>query len=173
MRNSVLRQSPFARITICALVGLSLAFSIAGCGGGGGSPSLNDGNNNNNNPPPGQSPTLAFINGRVVDNSSAAAGVANATVKVVGTNIIAQTATNGTFTLPNVPLASTQFTVTSPDPNSYYNYAAYLSKQYDTINCTLPLPSSLTTGRNDLPGNIVMSLGGVNPPPPPNPAGCP
>lgn len=171
MRNSVLRQSPFARISICALVGLSLAFSIAGCGGGGGSPPPNDGNNNNT-PPPGQSPTLAFINGRVVDNSSAAAGVANATVKVVGTNIIAQTATNGTFTLPNVPLASTQFTVTSPDPNLYYNYASYLSKNYDTINCTLPLPANLTAGRNDLPGNIAMSLGGVNPPPPPNPAGC-
>ena len=172
MRNSVLRRSPFARISVFALVALSLSVALVGCGGGSGTSPVVPPVSGGNGPPAGQNPTLAFVNGRVVDNSSSATGVPNATVTVIGTTITAKTATDGSFTLPNVPIASTQFSVTSPDPSTWYNNAVYLGKQYDTINCTLPLPANLVTGRNDLPANIVLSLGGANPPPPPQPGGC-
>lgn len=171
MRNSMSRISPNARISLMAIMGLIMALAIAGCGGGGGgAPIINP--PPGNNPPPGQNPTLAFISGLVVDNSFPPKAVSNALVSVLGTGITARTASNGTFTLPNVPLSATQFSVASPDPNLYYNIAKYNSKQYDTILCPMPLPT-LTAGANTLPGGAVaLYAGGFNPPPAPI-IGCP
>lgn len=176
MRKTLLWQLPQVRIPLMLLLALLFALTFAGCGGGGGSSSNNNGNGGNNNgggTPPNQNPTLAFISGRVVDNSSQQNGVANATVSVVGTNISARTASDGSFTLPNVPLNATQFTVTSPDTFVYYNFAQYTGKQYDTVACKLPLPTPLKAGANALNGTIQLFLGGQNPPPPPLINGCP
>jgi len=96
-----------------------------------------------------------------------------ATIAVVGTTITAHTATDGSFTLPNVPLTATQFTVTSPDAFAYFNFAQYTNKQYDTIACKLPLPTPLKAGANTLPDNVHLYIGGANPPPPPPIGGCP
>ena len=82
--------------------------------------------------------------------------VPNATVSVVGTNISAKTATDGSFTLANVPLTATQFTVLSPDTVQWYNFASFNNKQYDTIDCKLPLPN-LQAGANILPGTVVLT----------------
>src|SRR5689334_14401088 len=106
MRKTLLWQFPHIRISLLLVMALLFALAVAGCGGGGGGGGSNNGGNNNggnNNGGNGQNPTLAFITGRVVDTSSQANGVANATISVVGTNITAHTATDGTFTLPNVP----------------------------------------------------------------------
>ena len=167
---------PHVRVSLSTLLALLAVLALAGCGGGGGgsnSGSNNgNGNGNGNTPPPGQSATLAFVNGKVVDTSSTPKGVPNATVSVVGTNVSAKTATDGSFTLANVPLNATQFNVTSPDPIQWYNFATYNTKQYDTINCPLPLPT-LQAGANNLPATIVLSSAGNNPPPPPPVNGCP
>ena len=165
MRKSVLRQSPFVRVSLGALVAISLAFVVAGCGGGGGGSDPNNNNNNNN----GQNPTLAFVNGKVTDSTTAHAGVPNATVSVVGTTITAKTATDGSFTLPNVPLNSTQVTVASPDTFVYVNTALFSGKIYDLVLCPIPLPA-LSAGSNTLVSTISLFPGSQPPPPP---TGCP
>lgn len=176
MRKTVLWKSPHVRVSLSALLALLAVFAFSGCGGGGGGGGNNNNNGGNNgggnNPPPGQNATLAFITGRVVDTSSTPKGVPNATVTVVGTNISAKTASDGSFTLANVPLTATQFTVISPDTFQWYNFASYNAKQYDTINCRLPLPN-LQAGQNILSGTVVLYSAGNNPPPPPPVNGCP
>ncbi|HLK58408.1 MAG TPA: carboxypeptidase-like regulatory domain-containing protein, partial [Chthonomonadaceae bacterium] len=108
----------------------------------------------------------------VLDNSSNHAPVQNAVVSIVGTNRTATTNAQGVYTITNVPPAATLFTVTSPDPFTYYNYAQFQSKQYDTIQCKLPLPA-LAANTVAQVADVWLYNGGQNPPPPPPVGGCP
>ena len=178
MRKTVLWQSPHVRASLSALLALAAITIVVGCGGGGGGGGNNNGagNNNGGNPPPGQNPTLPFINGRVTDNSIPAMGVVNATITLFGAGVpdvnARVTSSDGTFTIANVDPRYTAFSVISPDTAKWYNYALYLTKQYDTLNCRLPLPK-LVAGNNNLPGSVLLFSAGNNPPPPPPLNGCP
>lgn len=172
MRKSVLNKTSRFCFALFALVAIVAGSLISGCGTGTASGGNNNNGNNTGGPPAGQNPTLAFVIGRIIDNTFTGAGVANATVTVNGTAITARTDSSGNFTLANVPLTATQFKVSSPDPLAYYNFATYNGLQYDTIVCNLPLPT-LVQGANNLPGNVRMFVAGNNPPPPPPVGGCP
>jgi hypothetical protein len=185
MRKTVLWQSPHVRASLSALLALVVIVFVAGCGGGGGGGGNNNGGNNNGanngnnngNPPPGQNPTLPFVSGRVTDTGNPAQGVVGADITLFGTGVpdlhYRVTSADGTFTIANVDPRYTTFSVVSPDTTKYYNYALYTSKQYDTLNCRLPLPTTLVAGNNNLPTNIVLFSAGNNPPPPPPLNGCP
>jgi len=185
MRKTVLWQSPHVRVSLSALLALAAIFVLAGCGGGGGGGTNNggtnnggntNGGNNGSNPPPGQNPTLPFLSGRVVDTTSPAKGVVGATITLFGSGVpdlmVKVTSSDGVFTIANVDPRYSAFAVLSPDTSQWYNYALYLSKQYDTLNCRLPLPT-LQAGNNALPTNVVLYSAGNNPPPPPPINGCP
>jgi hypothetical protein len=161
-----------------------LTLSLAGCGGGGSSSgnSGNSGSTGNNsgstgNNTGGSTPTLATVNGFVLDNTPSHNPVQGALVTVIvsgGTNRTATTAADGSFVVTNVALTATSFKVASPNPVAYYNYADYgpNGSLYDLNACTLPLPT-LVAGANTLSSDIYMFLGGTNPPPPPPTGGCP
>ncbi len=186
MRTTVLWQSPHVRASLSALLALIAIAIVAGCGGGGGgggngggnvgNNGANNGGNTNGNPPAGQDPTLPFLTGKVVDNSSQAQGVVGATITLFGTGVANKTArvssADGSFTIANVSAKYTAFSVVSPDTSKWYNYALYISKQYDTLNCRLPLPA-LAAGNNNLATPVVLFSAGNNPPPPPPLNGCP
>jgi hypothetical protein len=122
--------------------------------------------------PPGN-PALATIKGYVFDTGGGRVNGAGVTVLVPGgANIVTTTDCSGAFTATNVPLNATGFKVASPDPVAYYNYANYNGKFYDLVNCTLPLPA-LSAGMNAPFTDVVMYLGGPNPPPQPPAGGCP
>lgn len=153
---------------------LLITMSLSGCGGGGGG-------GGNNNPggcigkitPPGN-PALATISGFVYDNVHHNP-VNNANVTAVvpgGVNQAATTDCNGKFVITNVPLTTTTFTVASPDPVAYYNYANYNGKLYDLVLCKLPLPV-LSAGANAPFTEVDMYLGGPSNFPPSPPGGCP
>lgn len=176
MRKTVLWQSPHVRASVSALIAFAAILIVVGCGGGGGGPvgSNVNGNNNNGGAPPGQDPTLPFLRGKVVESANTTNGVAGATVTLHSpgrSDISVTTAVDGSFVIANVPNSYNTFTVTSPDPVKWYNFANYGGKNYDTVNCRLPLPG-LAVGSNNT-GTVVLSSGGNNPPPPPPVGGCP
>jgi hypothetical protein len=82
------------------------------------------------------------------------------------------TSSDGTFVIANVNPGYTSFAVTSPDTSRWYNFALFNTKQYDTLNCRLPLPA-LHIGNNNLPTAVALFTAGNNPPPPPPLNGCP
>ncbi|HLJ55078.1 MAG TPA: carboxypeptidase-like regulatory domain-containing protein [Chthonomonadaceae bacterium] len=173
-------QSPHVRASLSALIAVLAIALIVGCGGGGGnSNNNNNGNNgsngsNNGGLPPGQNPGLPFITGKVVGSANTAIGVPGATVTIHGAGLAdrsVQTAADGSFTFINVARGYTSFSVASPDPVAFYNFANFNGKNYDTVNCTLPLPG-LAVGANNV-GTVILSSGGNNPPPPPPISGCP
>jgi hypothetical protein len=181
MRKTVLWQAPHVRASLSALLALVAIVIVVGCGGGGGgggggNNGTTNGTTTNGGPPPGQNPTLPFISGRVTDTSSPAQGVPGATITLFGTGVPninkTVTSTDGTFTIANVDPRYTAFSVLSPDTSKWYNFALYNSKQYDTVNCRLPLPA-LQAGNNNLSSTVALFSAGNNPPPPPPLNGCP
>ena len=176
----MLWQSPHVRVSVSALLALMAIMVMVGCGGGGGGGnnggSTNGTTTNGGSPPPGQNPTLPFLSGRVVDNSNPIQGVVGATVTLFGTGVpdltTRVTSSDGTFTIANVDPRYNAFAVISPDTSRWYNFALYGSKQYDTLNCRMPLPV-LVAGSNSLATNVVLFSAGNNPPPPPPINGCP
>ncbi len=162
MRNRVYWNSLQARFfSGLILLGL-LSLAIAGCGGGSGgsTPAI---------PPPGT--TNVAVIGTVKDTSNVHNPVAGAVVTIVGTSLSVRTDASGTFTFSSVPSTVTQFTVSNPDPTSYFSYANYNSKFYDIVKCTFLLPA-LHTGTNTVT-EVDLFLGGSSPPPPPPTGGCP
>jgi len=169
MRKTVLWQSPHVRASLSALLALMAMVIIAGCGGGGGSSNNNNGGNNNGGG------TIIGVTGKVVGSANTAMGVPGARIVLHGagvTDISATTDAHGAFVITNVPNTYTSFSVASPDPVQWYNFANYNGKNYDTVNCTLPLPGIAANANNNI-GTIVLSSGGNNPPPPPPVGGCP
>lgn len=149
---STLRQF-FSALSLSGLVLLS------GCGGGSSS-----GGNPNPNPNPGNT-NLSTIRGKVVNASGT--GVAGANVTAGG--VTTTTATDGTFSLSNVPLATTSFNV-SPPSGFDRTYVSFSGSVYDTTKCTLPLPATTNTPY-DLTRDIVLYSSATPPPPPVD--GCP
>ena len=180
MRKTVLWQSPHVRAYLSALLAFVAVVAVAGCGGGGGGGNNNGGNNNGGNngnlPPPGQNPTLPFISGKITDTGNPAKGVPGASITLFGAGVpdlqYRVTSATGAFTIANVDPRYTSFAVISPDPTQWYNYALYLGKQYDTLNCRLPLPN-LVAGSNNHTSTVALYSAGNNPPPPPPINGCP
>ena len=179
MRKTVLWQTPHVRASLSALLALAAIVFVFGCGGGGGGGGGTSGGvtngGNNGSTPPGQNPTLPFVSGRIRDTSNPSQGVVGAKVVLFGNNVpnitVTVTSKDGSFTIANVPKAYTAFTVTSPDTSVWYNYALYATKQYDTLNCRLPLPA-LNAGNNKVTDVLLYSANN-NPPPPPLANGCP
>lgn len=170
MRKTVLWQHPHVRATLAALLAFAAMAIIAGCGGGGGGSNNNGGNNTN-----GGNVQPIGVTGRVVDSSNTANGVPGARITLHGagvSDISTTTAADGSFFIANVPSTYTSFSVTSPDPVRWYNFANYGGKNYDTVNCRLPLPGIASASNNNI-GTIILSSGGTNPPPPPPIGGCP
>jgi hypothetical protein len=180
MRKSVLWQSPHVRASLSALLALVAIAVMAGCGGGGGGSSSTNGTTTNgggnNGTIIGQNPTLPFVSGKVVDSGNPAQGVPGASITLFGAGVpdlhSTVTSADGSFAIANVDKRYTSFSVVSPDTSKWYNYALFNGKQYDTLNCRLPLPT-LAAGNNTLATPIVLSLAGNNPPPPPPLNGCP
>ena len=177
MRKTVLWQSLHVRASLLALLALAAIILIVGCGGGGGGGVVGgsvNGSNNNGGLPPGQDASLPYISGKVVESANTLNGVAGAVITLHGagvSDISAVADANGAFRLLNVPNTYTTFSVMSPDPVKWYNFANYNGKNYDTVLCRLPLPG-LAPGNNNA-GSVVLSSGGTNPPPPPPVGGCP
>jgi len=164
MRKSVLWQSPHVRASLSALLALTAIVFVVGCGGGGGGGGNNGGN----------IITIPGVSGKVVESANTSSGVPGVRVTFHGSgvgDISTTTAADGTFFFANVPSTYTSFSIASPDPVKWYNYANYGGKNYDTVLCPLPLPG-LSSGSNNI-GTIIISSGGTNPPPPPPIAGCP
>lgn len=162
MRNRVFWNSPQTRLFSClTLLGL-MAMALAGCGGGGGGSSTPV-------TPPGT--TNVSITGTVKDTSTNGAPVVNALVSIVGTSLSTRTDASGHFTFTTVPNTAKAFTISNPDPSSYFSYANFGGKFYDIIACTLPLPA-LHTGTNTI-SEVDLYIGGASPPPPPPTGGCP
>jgi len=163
----------YTRLYLALSLMAALTLSLSGCGGGGGgggggTPSGCVGKVT----PPG-SPLLATITGIIYDTGHNVVNNASISVNVPGgTSISATTDCTGKFVVTNVPLSATTFTVASPDPVAYYNYANYNGKLYDLIACTLPLPK-LNAGANSPFTEIDLYVGGTSPPPPPPAGGCP
>ncbi len=178
----MLWQSPHVRASLSALIALLAIGLIVGCGGGGGNGNNGNGgnvggtNNGGGGGPAGQDPNLPYVSGRIGDTSSPSQGVVGATVVLSGPGVpdltTRVTNTDGTFVIANVSTAYTTISVMSPDTSKWYNYALYASKQYDTINCRLPLPA-LSIGNNNLSTSILLFSATNNPPPPPLTTGCP
>jgi hypothetical protein len=132
----------------------------SGCGGGGSGPT----------------PTTT-LSGRVV-SATDMSPIPLATIAIVGTMLTAQTQTDGTFTVSNVPVTATHFTVTSPDLTKYLSIAEYsaggatlqeYSFDINGVPCSLPLPT-LRAGTTALPSDIeLLSATSV----PPLPTTCP
>ena len=165
MRKTVLWQSPHVRASLSALLALAALILIAGCGGGGG------GGGNNN----GGIVVVPGIGGKVVESANTSNGVPGATITLHGPgvpNLSTTTAADGTFKFVNASTAYTSFSVANSDPVKWYNYANFGGKNYDTVNCTLPLPGLAANTANNI-GTIILSSGGTNPPPPPPVGGCP
>jgi hypothetical protein len=180
MRKTVLWQSPHVRVSLSALLALLAILVVAGCGGGGGGgnngTANNGGTTNGGTPPTGQNPTLPFLSGKIVDTSSPPVGVVGAAITLFGTGVpninTHVTSSDGSFTIANVDPRYTTFAVISPDVTRFFNFALFGGKQYDTINCRLPLPV-LKAGSNTLPTTVNLFSAGNNPPPPPPINGCP
>lgn len=156
--------------TLASLFAVILAFAISGCGGGGGGVSPGGGSGSSSGgPPPVGNPNLATITGKVTD--TAGNPVAGAGISILGTNLSGSSASDGSFTIYNVPLTATQFTVTPP--TGYYSFdVRYLGNDYNLQKpCPLPLPQPLQKGANPLPGPI--QLYSTNGPPPAPTYGCP
>ena len=165
MRNRVLWNSPRVRFSLFVILTLIVSLVVSGCGGGSGGNVI---------VPPPPVGNLATVSGIVRDNTTAV--VANALVTIInpaGRNLQARTASDGTFSIFNVPLATTHFLVNTPDASKFYDVVQYLSvTPYDTDPnrgggaCKLPLPT-LVAGQNNLPGTVIMFSAASGPPPPP------
>ncbi|CCW35428.1 Carboxypeptidase regulatory-like domain [Chthonomonas calidirosea] len=149
---------------------------ISGCGGGGGGgvPAGNgsgggSSSGSSGGPPPVGNPNLATITGQVTD--IAGNPVAGAAISIVGTNLTGSSASDGSFTIYNVPLTATQFTVTPP--SGYYSFdVRYLGNDYNLQKpCPLPLPNPLQKGADPLPGPVQLYP--TSGPPPAPTYGCP
>jgi len=145
-----------------------MILALAGCGGGGGG----NPNPNPNPNPGGGTTTLAALSGTVRDSLNDP--VPNALVSVLGTGLQTRTATDGTFTVFNVPLTATRFVVNSPDLSRYFDIAQYQGgRPYDVDparpggQCTLPLPA-LAAGSVTLPATVFLFSVSAGPPPPPS-----
>ena len=169
MRNRVSNRIPHVRISLLSVAIFAMMLALAGCGGGGGGGVVN--------PPPGGgggggATTLAALSGTVRDSLNNP--INNALVSVVGTGLQTRTATDGTFTLFNVPLNATRFVVNSPDLSLYFDIAQYQGgRPYDVDaarpggQCTLPLPT-LAAGAIMLPATVILYAVSAGPPPPPS-----
>ena len=164
MRNRVFWNSPRTRFISClTLVGL-MALALAGCGGGSGGG-------------PGPGPVIppggsnVSISGTVKDTSAAHSPVVNALVGIVGTTLSTRTDSSGSFSFASVPSTATRFTVSNPDPTTYFSYANFNGKLYDVIKCNFPLPT-LHAGSNPVV-EVDLYQGGSSPSPPPPTGGCP
>lgn len=158
MKQRASQSFPTLRQFFSAL-SLSGIVLLSGCGGGSSS-----GGNPNPNPNPGNT-NLSTIRGKVVNAGNT--GVAGVSVTAGG--ITTTTGTDGFFTLSNVPLRTTSFNV-SPPSGFHRTYVSFLGNAYDTVKCTLPLPST-TSGTYDLTANVVLYSSATPPPPPTD--GCP
>ncbi len=175
MRNSDLRKAPRARTSLFLLSALLAGSLLSGCGGGGSSSSSTGGGSN-----PGTigNSSLATLTGRVVD--TAGNPVPGATVVVVGTSAAASTASDGSFTITNVPLTATKLSLTSPNTANWYNYGTYNGHYYQfgttTGSCDITLPSLVASSQAVTPlvSNIALyPASNGSPPPPPLVGGCP
>lgn len=161
MRTERFKQSPHSPGLLLVLFTLFVALVWSGCGGGGGG---------------GPTPTTT-LTGKVV-SATDMSPVPSATITIAGTMLTAQTQTDGTFSVSNVPVTATRFTVTSPDLSKYLSIAEYSAggttlQEYsfntDGIQCSMPLPS-LHAGTTALPSNVeLLSATSV----PPLPTTCP
>jgi hypothetical protein len=173
MRNSDLRKAPRARTSLFLLSALLAGSLLSGCGGGGGSSSGSGGT-------PGTigNASLATLSGRVVD--TAGNPVPGATVLVVGTSAAASTASDGSFTITNVPLTATKLSLSSPNTSSWYNYGTYNGHYYQfgsaTGACDITLPTLVASSQatTQLVTSVALyPASNGSPPPPPLVGGCP
>lgn len=176
MRKRAQRNFLHVRITLALLMTLMASLVFAGCGGGGG------GGTPTPKPTPGpvSSPTLATVSGTVTDTTAAATPIAGASVQIVGTNLTATTAANGTFVILNVPVGTVRVAVVTPSPQQYSAYVIYQGKEYDTQLCPLTLTTVASgNGKTQIsspfPATIQLFPTTNSPPPPPNLGsnGCP
>ena len=166
MRQSVLRKSSHIRFSLALIMALMFALALSACGGGGG------GGGNNNGGGGGGGGGIR-VTGKVVSSTNLGVGVAGATVKV-NTGQSAKTASDGSFTILNVPSSATTFVVSSPDLSQYTDLGTYNALYYNmdptaSPTCQLPLPSPLRLGANSvgLVGLYPNPSTSSAPPPPP------
>ncbi len=172
MSNQMLRKPPIQRFSLFLSAAVLTAL-LTGCGGGGGGSS-----SGTITPPAIGNSQLAVVTGRVVDTSGNP--VSGAGILVMGTTLQGSTASDGTFTITNVPLTATQIEVASPNTTQYYNYGTYNGQLYqfgtNTSACPIMLPKLVpaATATTVLPSNIALYPSGNGaPPPPPLIGGCP
>lgn len=150
------------RFSLLAILLLIASLAVVGCGGGGGSSS-------GSNPTTG--PNTAIVTGRVIDSVSNS-GVSGLTVTFPGTSISGTTATDGSFTIVNVPLSATGVLVTVSNPSStstHYDIIYYGGTYYYTgagYGCSIRLPTLVNQGTAALGSMSIYNRSGIPPPPP-------